>query len=234
MTASLSVASTSSSRRALLAGALGGIGAWAASAIGRARPVRAEGEIIHVGQELATATSLTRLTNAANDANVFEASSTGDGVAIRGISTSSFGVWGSSNESYGVFGFSHSASQPASVGWSADDVTGVQGYSGLGSLPMARAKTGVFGYAAQDSTSKGVWGESPAGHAVQGTSASGYAGYFVGKVYTSKFHELTEIAAPGAPGANKGRLFLRDNGSGKTQLCIRFNTGGVVVIATQP
>jgi hypothetical protein len=46
--------------------------------------------------------------------------------------------------------------------------------------------------------------------------------------------ELGEVAAPSAPAANKGRLFLRDNGSGKTQLCIIFNTGAVQVIATQP
>lgn len=38
----------------------------------------------------------------------------------------------------------------------------------------------------------------------------------------------------GAPGVNRGRLFARDNGSGKTQICARFNTGAVVVIATQP
>ena len=37
-----------------------------------------------------------------------------------------------------------------------------------------------------------------------------------------------------APAANEARLYTRDNGSGKTQLVVRFNTGQVVVIATQP
>lgn len=47
--------------------------------------------------------------------------------------------------------------------------------------------------------------------------------------------ELTEQSGdPDAPGANRGRLYLKDNGSGKTQLCIRFNTGAVQVIATEP
>lgn len=46
--------------------------------------------------------------------------------------------------------------------------------------------------------------------------------------------DLTEIAAPSAPASDRGRLFLRDNGSGKTQLCIQFATGAVQVIATQP
>lgn len=39
---------------------------------------------------------------------------------------------------------------------------------------------------------------------------------------------------PAAPSANQARLFARDNGSGKTQLCIRFATGAVQVIATEP
>jgi len=37
-----------------------------------------------------------------------------------------------------------------------------------------------------------------------------------------------------APGLNQGVVFYKDNGSGKTQLCVRFNTGAVQVIATQP
>lgn len=41
------------------------------------------------------------------------------------------------------------------------------------------------------------------------------------------------VDAP-ASGANDGHLFLKDNGAGKTQLCIRFSSGAVQVIATQP
>jgi hypothetical protein len=37
-----------------------------------------------------------------------------------------------------------------------------------------------------------------------------------------------------APGANGARLFTRRSGSGKTQLVVRFHTGKVVVIATEP
>lgn len=49
------------------------------------------------------------------------------------------------------------------------------------------------------------------------------------------YFEMTEQAsAPAAPGANRGRLYLIDNGGGKTQLCIRFSTGAVQVIATEP
>jgi hypothetical protein len=46
--------------------------------------------------------------------------------------------------------------------------------------------------------------------------------------------EIAEISAPSAGAANTARIFVRDNGSGKTQLCVIFNTGGVRVLDTQP
>lgn len=39
--------------------------------------------------------------------------------------------------------------------------------------------------------------------------------------------------APGNAPADRGRLFIRDNGAGKTQLCVRFPTGAALVIATE-
>jgi hypothetical protein len=39
---------------------------------------------------------------------------------------------------------------------------------------------------------------------------------------------------PSAPSTNVGVLYFKDNGSGKTQACIRFATGAVQVIATEP
>lgn len=53
------------------------------------------------------------------------------------------------------------------------------------------------------------------------TSVGGYIG-------------MTEITAPVAPAANGARLYVRDNGAGKTQLVVVFATGAVQVIATQP
>lgn len=46
--------------------------------------------------------------------------------------------------------------------------------------------------------------------------------------------EFTERADPSAPAANKARLYSKDNGGGKTQLVVRFPTGAVQVIATEP
>lgn len=47
--------------------------------------------------------------------------------------------------------------------------------------------------------------------------------------------EYTELAAdPAAPAVNNARVYTRDDGTGKTQLCVRFNTGAIIVLAAQP
>lgn len=52
---------------------------------------------------------------------------------------------------------------------------------------------------------------------------------------SSGFVELVEqSSAPAAPAVNRARVYLLDNGSGKTQLFVRFNTGAAVQIAIEP
>jgi hypothetical protein len=321
---------------------LGGIGAWAASAIGRASPAAAtDGDILHVGDDL-TATAVTKLTNSTTGDTVLEGESasgiavqgtSGSGAGVVGFCTSNAGVIGGSTSSVGVRGDSSSfigvwgaSGGTGTVGQSSGNNTGVHGHSGSGALPGAKAKTGVYGYAAQDANSrgvhgespsgfgvqgtgavigvygtgasigvngysdtdiglygdssaidapatfsqsygnftgilgysggfeappagkaktgiygyaqqdtasKGVWGASPAGHGIHGESSSGWAGYFDGRVLVKQYVELKEIGTPSAPGSNYAKLFIRDNGSGKTQLCVRFHTGAVKVLATQ-
>jgi hypothetical protein len=46
--------------------------------------------------------------------------------------------------------------------------------------------------------------------------------------------DLIEQSTPANPPADTARIFARDNGSGKTQLCVIFPTGAVQVLATQP
>lgn len=46
--------------------------------------------------------------------------------------------------------------------------------------------------------------------------------------------EFSEISDPAAPSSNRARLYARDNGSGKTELVVRFATGAVQVVATEP
>jgi hypothetical protein len=55
-----------------------------------------------------------------------------------------------------------------------------------------------------------------------------------GNINFTGYQQMVEVTAPAAGAANTGRLFLRDNGAGKTQLCIIFNTGAIQVLATQP
>jgi hypothetical protein len=255
--------SKSPSRRALLAGALGGLGALAAGAIGRVNPVRAgtDGDVVLGTGNAATTT--TSITNSTNDNDVLSGISTGlgNGVSgsshsnsgvrgtsysfpgvygastlsngVYGTSTSEQGVSGFSSSSNGVYGVSDSTSQAATVGKSNGNWTGVQGHSGTSLVQAARAKTGVFGYAAQDNFSRGVIGESPAGIGVYGITSTGYGGYFAGKVYTTKWYELSEISTPASPYSHRARLFAKDNGVGKTQLCVKFGNGTVKILATE-
>ena len=45
---------------------------------------------------------------------------------------------------------------------------------------------------------------------------------------------LKEITDPSATNPDDAVIYARDNGSGKTQICVRFSSGAVQVIATQP
>lgn len=61
------------------------------------------------------------------------------------------------------------------------------------------------------------------GLTVGATSVSQVAGALV----------MKEIAAPGNPAADEATVFLQDNGAGKTQLMVKFNTGAAIQIAIQ-
>jgi hypothetical protein len=47
--------------------------------------------------------------------------------------------------------------------------------------------------------------------------------------------EMTEQSGgdPAVPGLNRCQLYVRENGSGKTELRARFNTGAIQVIAAE-
>jgi len=50
----------------------------------------------------------------------------------------------------------------------------------------------------------------------------------------TQYIQVSEISDPAAPVANGARLYAKDNGGGKTQLCVRFATGAVQCFATEP
>jgi hypothetical protein len=172
--------STPRSRRALLAGLVGGIGAWAAAGIGRAAPAQAAaGDPLLMARANIGGPYPTRLKHN-TDTLGFQVEQNGDGSAIYGIAGAGIGVIGSSDEASGVYGFS------------VDNV------------------------------------------GVHGASTNSYAGYFAGSVYTSRYVDVQKSTTPAAPEINQARLFVRDDGTGKSQLCVVFTTGAVQVIATQP
>lgn len=45
---------------------------------------------------------------------------------------------------------------------------------------------------------------------------------------------FAEMTPPSAPATDRVRLYAKDNGSGKTQLCVKFAGGSEIVLATQP
>jgi hypothetical protein len=242
MTATLPPDSKSTSRRALLAGALGGLGALAARAIGRPGAVRAaDGQPLILGQDNAEETRTLIFNDTVGTQAVFRGSTGTGRIGLHGDSTSGVGVQGESTNSIavagvgatGMFGRGNSATGFGVGGRGYANTTGVIGFSGSATFPAPKAKTGVYGYAAQDTSSRGVIGESPAGIGVYGITATGYGGYFAGKVYTTKWYEMTEISTPASPAANRARLFIKDNGSNKTQLCVKFANGTVKILATE-
>lgn len=48
------------------------------------------------------------------------------------------------------------------------------------------------------------------------------------------FQMIEQASDPDAPSTNGARLFIKDNGSGKTQLAVRFATGATQILATEP
>lgn len=95
--------SKSPNRRAILTGALAGVGAWVAGAIGRANPVQADGENIVIGGDYATAMSRTALTNETNNETVWYLYNSHQGTALYALSNSGIGVNAISNFSSGVY-----------------------------------------------------------------------------------------------------------------------------------
>ena len=45
---------------------------------------------------------------------------------------------------------------------------------------------------------------------------------------------MGEVSTPSAPSSNQAKLYIKDNGAGKTQLCVLFSSGAEQVLATQP
>jgi hypothetical protein len=151
------------SRRAILAGALGGAGALIAHSLGRATPaLAANDESLLLGRGSVAsenaATNATLVNSAASPALGGQAS--GANTALAGTSAAGVGVWGASATNGGV------------------RFTGVVGHTGDGSdVAPDTSFTGVYGFSEDpdNSTAAGVWGDTATGTGVYG---SGYTGVY--------------------------------------------------------
>jgi len=122
-------------RRAVLAGALGGLAAVAANALGRPMPtLAADGQAMLVGGEYSSS-SVTSVTNATG--NGIYGGSLGTGIAVTGQSNQGIGVHGFSTSSIGALGETSSSVEAAVAGRSFGGGTGVLGSADNAPIPAA-------------------------------------------------------------------------------------------------
>jgi hypothetical protein len=177
----------------VLVGAVGGLTAWAAVAIGRTTPARALDPNDVVLGQVNTASATTTIRNP----NTTDVALTGAGATaggVSGTSIESYGVAGRSKEGYGVTGFSESR---AGVFGEGDATPGVRGTSDSGFGVDAFSLKGTAVHAHTPHGKAAVWAEidnrSGSYPAVLGASSSsgpGVAGAWSNDV---------EPARPGLP-----------------------------------
>lgn len=178
---------TRRTRRQVLAAALGAGAASVAAAVSRpAEALAADGAPVLLGRaNTSTDTTTITSTDTFLGMQVTSAGSglqgsgqrgglsgqafAADGVGVGGYATNAAG------KGRGVFGVANAADGVGVLGVSNANSTGVFGWSftGAATLPANPDKTGVYGYAAQDTAAKGVVGQTTVGTGVQGTATSG-------------------------------------------------------------
>jgi len=171
---------TRRTRRAVLAGAVGGVGTIVATVLGRPLAVRAvNGDPVLMGNTN-TCESTTTITTVGGTGLTAQNSSE-LGVGLLGEATHA------TSATSGVQGFAHSPAGFGSFGWSVDGVgTGLAGYSGPAiNVPSSLPKTGVLGKAMQ---------------------AGGRGGVFQGKAAQVKLRPSS--ASTHAPTGQRGDLFV--------------------------
>jgi hypothetical protein len=181
------------SRRALLAGALGGIGAWAASAVGRVdvkRTAAAVGDPVRAGMNTTAGSATTTVTNSSDDATL-KAVNNGKGPALYGDADGGNGgftrtrgankhgliaINGSDNSGSGAAIRATGNANDAIVATTeTSSKYAVHGTNSSASGHGVRGNaTGGFGVYGTSSSSIGVRGTSTSSYGVSGFSSSNY------------------------------------------------------------
>ena len=151
------------------------------------------------------------------------------GAAIYGFAASGAGVYGQSTSENGVFGLSSSG---RGVYGYSNFGTGVHGRSSSGSGMRGESDSSGYGVVGGSFSGIGVFGSSTNGVGVWAASSTDYAGYFEGTVGITEHIDVHSTPAPGNPGGQTARLFVRYN-AGKIELCVIFPTGGLLVIKAE-
>jgi hypothetical protein len=94
-------------------------------------------------------------------------------IGVFGSSPDGIAIVADSTTGRGLHATTQSPTDTGVLGRNLGDGTGVFGYSGAIAPPARSAKTGVYGYAVQDTSSRGVLGRSTTGRGVAGTATSG-------------------------------------------------------------
>jgi hypothetical protein len=148
---------------------------------------------------------------------------------------SGIGVYGSSagDSGHAVYGIA-SGSDARAVQGDATGPNGIGAYgstvSGVGVYGTATSGGGVVG---TSTTGSGGTFSSDSGIGISGSSVGNYAGAFGGPVHVTKNVDIDEIPTPAVAPAGMARLFARDDGAGKAQLCVIFPSGAEIVLATE-
>jgi hypothetical protein len=159
--------STPRSRRAVLAAALGGLGAVIASRIATPDAARAaDNDPVLIGA-LNTGTLTTALASTAANAAF---AVTGVGQGVSGATADGTGVWAASTDAVPVADFTLPGHR-----------TGVVGVVGTGAgIANNTGEVGIYGFSDVSDNSTGVWGDTASGVGVFGTGTAGV--YGIGQV----------------------------------------------------
>lgn len=185
MTAPLQPASRSRSRRALLAGALGGVGAWAATAVARVRPTHAAiGDPLILGSTANSAGGDNTAMTTSSAGTALLVTQTGSGTALRGSAvgpgsiagfftaqngTGISGVTGNSSN-FGIFAQNNAAAGTgAALRAAGGNNHGVDASTNSDSAQAVRGSNTGKG--------AGVSGTSTFGTGVRGTGSNGVSGF---------------------------------------------------------
>jgi hypothetical protein len=222
---------TTTSRRALLTGAFGGVAAAVAGSLGRARPVAAhDPDDVRLGASN-SADIRTTIVSTTTDGDAFGGYANGQGIGLYGQSQSGWGVTGWSGLGTGVYGASSSGT---GLRGSSHDQVGVYGSSGNDAPRVITLRVGVYGWGPSTSglaPSYGVIGKSgsaigvgllgscDAGFGVLATSKTGRALSVQGRVEfkTSGIATIpatrpSRVVDPGVPIGNKTRILVTLHG----------------------